>query len=265
MGAMRSRAEPRSPLDPGHAAGRHHAGPQDGLGQSEQLLAGPVAPGHDVDVALGDGLERRCGRVQLRAQRGEQLDEAGGRWVEPFADELVEHGAQPGGHGQDVGDQRVVGDDPADRVGRSADPTAGELAARRGRDDLLDAVGLVEHHEVVGRQHDAAGCDVGAVEVGVHDDDVGLGGPPAGALGEAGLALRALGSTGALVGADGDGVPDGGAGLERQLGRDRRSRSRMPTRAPPSGRGRRWPCRGDPGGRRAARPRAGGTRSWSGP
>ena len=70
--------------------------------------------------------------------------------------------------------------------------------------DVLEAVGLVEHHDVVlGEQHAVAG-DVQPVEVRVDDDDVGDRGAPAGLLGEARLAHRAAVGARALVAADRD-------------------------------------------------------------
>ena len=60
-----------------------------------------------------------------------------------------------------------------------AEAGGADRQASRGRDDVLELVGLVEHHDVVlGQQRPSAG-EVEAVEVGVDDHDVGtLRGPP---------------------------------------------------------------------------------------
>ncbi len=217
MGAMRSRAEPSAPLDPPDAAGGDDRSHQEVLGQPTDQLLGTVAAGDHVGIGVGHGAQGGCGGVELGAELTELVDQGAGRGVEPRADQPVEHVGQPGAHGEKVGDQRVVGEHAADGVGAGTDPAGGELGARRGGDDLLEAVGLVEHDQVVGRQHDAAGGDMRAVEVGVDHDDVGLGRPAAGRLGEARLALGALGGAGALLGADADRLPHHGAGLDRQL------------------------------------------------
>ena len=70
--------------------------------------------------------------------------------------------------------------------------------------DVLEAVGLVEHHDVVVGQDRPAAGDVQAVEVRVDDDDVGHRRPAPCQLGEARVAHRAAVGAGALVAADGD-------------------------------------------------------------
>src|SRR4029450_9187849 len=68
--------------------------------------------------------------------------------------------------------------------------------------DALEPVRLVEHHHVVLGDDRAAGADVDAVEMRVHDDDVADLGAVAGELGPALAAHRAAVSTRALVAAD---------------------------------------------------------------
>ena len=83
---------------------------------------------------------------------------------------------------------------------RCGEPAGGHLDAGGGGDGVLELVGLVDDDHVVLGQHRAAGGEVQPVEVGVDDDDVGVGGRPPGLLGEAVVALRALAGAGALPG-----------------------------------------------------------------
>ena len=137
------------------------------------------------------------------------------------------------------------------------DEAAGaDLHAQRRAHDVLEAVGLVEHDDVVFGKDRPAGRDVEAVEVRVDDDDVGDRRSSSRQLGEARLAHRAAAGAGALVAADGDRPQDRLAGSEVELG-DVAGRRR----APPtwrSDRGRRaargdsspsssWPCAASPG------------------
>ncbi len=73
-------------------------------------------------------------------------------------------------------------------------------------------MGFVEHDDVVLGQQDASGREIEAVVVMVGDDDVSLHGFGPGLLGEAAIAGRALGGSGAFVGADTDGLPQFGRG-----------------------------------------------------
>ena len=92
-------------------------------------------------------------------------------------------------------------------AGHRDEPARRQLGADGVAHDVLEHVGLVEHHDVVLGQDHAAAADVQPVEVGVDDDDVGRRGPPAGLLGEARLAERAAVGARALVAADADRPP----------------------------------------------------------
>ena len=112
----------------------------------------------------------------------------------------------------------VVVDDGPERSGQRGEPAGGDLDAGGGRDGVLELVGLVDDHDVVLGQHRPAGRQVQAVEVGVHDDDVGVGGGPPGLLGEAVVALGALAGPGALARPDADRGPRPERRLAVELG-----------------------------------------------
>ena len=78
----------------------------------------------------------------------------------------------------------------------------GELDAQRSDDRVLELVGLVDDQPGVLRQQGAPCLDVGAVEVCVHHDDVGLVRGRTSGLGPAVLGERAAGRAHALAGAD---------------------------------------------------------------
>ena len=102
--------------------------------------------------------------------------------------------------------------------GHRGDPARGEGDAEGAGHHVGRLVGLVEDHHVVLGQDVAAGRDVGAEEVEVDHDHVGLPGPLVGGLGEARLPAGALLGPRALVGPDAHRRPRRRAGLEGELG-----------------------------------------------
>src|SRR5690606_8465811 len=92
-------------------------------------------------------------------------------------------------------------------AGEVREAAAGEVDAAGGRHDLLQLVGLVDHHHLVLGEDHTAGGQVEPVEVEVDDDDVGLGGPQPGSFGEAHRPLRAAAGPGALPGRHADRGP----------------------------------------------------------
>ena len=83
---------------------------------------------------------------------------------------------------------------------------------------LLHLVGLVEHHHLMGREHSAPAGQVGPVEMGVDHDDIGLGGPGPGGLGEALPAGGAPEGPGALPCGGRDHGPGPEMGFELEFG-----------------------------------------------
>ena len=139
---------------------------------------------------------------------------------DPRPDPVTQEGAQLVAHrGERVQqfpvafvDQRPCrGDDGAESSRRHLDPEA-------RRHDLLELVRLVEDDDVVLGQHHSAAGQVGAVEVRVHDHDVGGRRTVAGGLGEAASSRGAVEGAGALPGADAYHVPGPVGGLEAEVG-----------------------------------------------
>src|SRR5690606_24086193 len=111
-----------------------------------------------------------------------------------------------------------LGEEAAQHAGQVGEATGADLDAGRGRDDVLEHVGLVDDDDVVlGEDRPAAG-EVEAVEVEVDHHDVGLGRPGPGRLGEAPVAPRAPGRAGAVAGGGADRGPGRLAGLDLELG-----------------------------------------------
>ena len=109
-----------------------------------------------------------------------------------------------------------------------AEAAGGHFDPEAGRHDFLELVRLVEHDDVVLGQHHPTAGQVGTVEVGVDDDDVGAGGPVPGGLGKAGPARGAVEGARAFSGADADHVPGPVRRLEAQIGAVTRGRGLRP-------------------------------------
>ena len=123
------------------------------------------------------------------------------------------------GHGLDgTRGPVVVTQDGARGDGQGPEPPGTDLEAEAVGHHVLDLVGLVEHHHLVLGQDGATAGEVGAVEVGVDDDDVGLGGPGPGVLGEAVATRRAAEGTRALARRGRHHRPGPEVRLEGQLG-----------------------------------------------
>ena len=111
-----------------------------------------------------------------------------------------------------------LGEDAPQQPGQVGEPPGADLDAGGGRDDVVDHVGLVDDREVVLGEDGAVAGQVEPVQVEVDDDDVGLGGPVAGGLGEAAVAAGAPGRPGAVARRRADRRPGGVAGLDVELG-----------------------------------------------
>src|SRR5690606_36440220 len=91
-----------------------------------------------------------------------------------------------------------VGEHAPHHAAQVEQPARTHLHAAGGGDDVIQHVGLVDHHHVVLGQDDAAGRQVQPVQVEVDHDHVRLGGPVPGQLGEAVLAVGAAVGAGAV-------------------------------------------------------------------
>ncbi len=111
-----------------------------------------------------------------------------------------------------------LGEDRRCRAGQSLEPPGTDLEAARGRHDVLEEVGLVQHGEVVLGKDRAAARQVESVQVGVHDDHVRGPGSPPGLLGEAAFGARAATGPRALDRAHAHRRPGRRLRLEVQLG-----------------------------------------------
>ena len=134
--------------------------------------------------------------------------------------ERRQHRVEAVGHLGDTVDHTavVVADQPACRLGEGTEASGGDLHAQRLGHHVLDGVGLVEDHDVVLGKHGAVAGDVGGVEVGVHDDDVGGRGALARLLGEADGPRGTAERPRALPGRHRQRRPGPGGGLEVELG-----------------------------------------------
>ena len=80
---------------------------------------------------------------------------------------------------------RRVGQYGAGRASEGLKPPGADLEPERAGGDVLQLVGLIEHHQVVGGQHLGARSQGGGVQVGVDHDHIGGQGPFPGRFGEA--------------------------------------------------------------------------------
>ena len=131
----------------------------------------------------------------------------------------------------DPGRRRI--DEGACRGGEGPEPAGPDLHAQAVGHDLLHLVGLVEDHDLMGREHRTPAGQVGPVQVGVHYHHVGLGGTGAGVLGEAVAARRAPEGARALACRGGHHGPGPVVGLEVELGAVAGGRLVGPPHQPP--------------------------------
>jgi hypothetical protein len=122
------------------------------------------------------------------------------------------------GHVVERRDELGVDDHRAQRAREEPEAARCERDAGGRGHDLLELVRLVDHDQVVFGQQGAVHREMHAIEVGVHDHDVGSLPPRSGVLGEALVTPRASERAGALVPTDRDRTPGGDARLPRELG-----------------------------------------------
>ena len=91
----------------------------------------------------------------------------------------------------DIVDEGRLLDDRPDRPGEVHEPPGSDLEPARVRHDVLELMGLVDHHHVVLGQHGTVAVEIETEQVGVDHDHVGVGRPVPRLLGEARTALRA--------------------------------------------------------------------------
>ena len=139
---------------------------------------------------------------------------------DPRPDPVTQEGAEPLAHRGEGIEQFTVAfvDQRPGRRHDGAEAAGGDLDPEAGRHDLLELVRLVEHDDVVLGQHHPTAGQVCTVEVGVHDHDVGGGGPVSGGLGKAASARGAVEGARALSRADADHVPGPVRRFEAQVG-----------------------------------------------
>ena len=85
-------------------------------------------------------------------------------------------------------------------TGKLAEAAGREVYTERGGRHVGEAVGFVEHHEIVLGEHGSSRSQVGAVERVVHDEDVGIARPAPRVFGEAVVSVVALVRAGTLTG-----------------------------------------------------------------
>ena len=174
-----------------------------------EQLGAQLALGGVLDGRL-DGREGGGGPVEPQPGLDDGVVDLVGIGVgEPLAGVRTDGLAQDVGDVEDTGEQLGVVEDPAQRGGQGDEPAGRQLGTDRVAHDVLEHVGLVEHHDVVRGEDHPAAADVQPVEVGVDDDDVRGRRPAAGLLGEARLAERAAIGARAFVAADAERPPRG--------------------------------------------------------
>jgi hypothetical protein len=146
--------------------------------------------------------------VETVAGIGERvLERVGVRREQTLADMRCERVADGVGEAGDAGDRLGVVEHAPGGAGQRDETAGSELTADGVAHHVLEHVGFVEDDDVVRRQDGAAAADMESVEVRIDDDHVGLGGAPAGPLGEAHLAARAAIGTRAFLAAHAERAP----------------------------------------------------------
>ena len=232
--ASAHRVRRSGPTSTGRAHERHL--PLGALEEDEVVAAGVAQP--DEVAAEVDRRAPRRPPAQVRARRrGHRLDGlheplgAHRRLVEDAARRLVEPGRRPAGEpigedrgepvrgaGELLGDRRGVDRAAVPReLGDAAEPRGAELHAEAPRQLGVELVGLVEDDDLVRGQQRAPRREVGAVERGVDDDDVGGLRAALRLLGEARRAERAAVRARALLCGHRHARPGPRVGLEAQV------------------------------------------------
>ena len=205
MGATRNDGLCSGPLHPGHGRVRHVEGVVDLVDQPAGELHGPVGAGPHV---LAGGLlgHRSQSHHHLfqphpgRAQRRPDLRRH--RPPKPPAHVLGQGRRQLLPGAVETVHQLLVGHDRLHRPSCVGEAAGAEVQAEGGGDDVLQLVGLVDHHHVVVGEDGSPRLQVEPVQVQVHHHHVGLAGRRPGLLGETGPALRAPLGARALFGGD---------------------------------------------------------------
>ena len=188
-------------LDPRHrpfgdVRGERHVG----LEVAGELHGAVLAVLDVVRRAVGD-LPQGGGQAVQPAphERQRVLDLRVGGALESAADVIRERGGQGAARAFDLIHRSRVVEDRPHRAGQVVEAPCGELEPAGVRDDVLELVRLVDHHQIVLGEDGAVGAEVESQQVEVHHGHVGLAGLASRCLGEARVARRALAGAGALL------------------------------------------------------------------